>query len=85
MADFLNLQRDTQILHAGRDPDSNHGVVNPPVYHCSTVIFKSLEELLETRRDRASGRDRTPAAAPAIPAGAASRRCARRTRVRRPG
>jgi cystathionine beta-lyase len=46
---------ETQALHAGRDPDANHGVVNPPVYHCSTVIFKTVEELLETRRDRASG------------------------------
>ena len=36
-------------------PDGNHGVVNPPVYHCSTVIFPTVETLLETRRDRASG------------------------------
>lgn len=55
MTDLEKLKRDTQLLHAGRDPDANHGVVNPPVYHCSTVIFKSLDELLETRRDRASG------------------------------
>ena len=53
--DLTAYGRDTQVLHVGRDPDSNHGVVNPPVYHCSTVIFKSLDELLETRRDRASG------------------------------
>ncbi len=45
----------TQALHAGRDPDANHGVVNPPVYHCSTVIFKTVDELLDTRKDRASG------------------------------
>jgi len=55
MIDLNDYRRDTQILHAGRDPDANHGVVNPPVYHCSTVIFKTLDELLETRRDRASG------------------------------
>lgn len=55
MKDLEKLKRDTQLLHAGRDPDANFGVVNPPVYHCSTVIFKSLDELLETRRDRASG------------------------------
>lgn len=53
--DLTAYARDTQVLHVGRDPDANHGVVNPPVYHCSTVIFKSLDELLETRRDRASG------------------------------
>ena len=45
----------TQALHAGRDPDANHGVVTPPVYHCSTVIFKTVDELLDTRKDRASG------------------------------
>lgn len=55
MKDISQFSFDTQALHAGRDPDNNHGVVNPPVYHCSTVIFQSVEELLETRRDRASG------------------------------
>jgi cystathionine beta-lyase len=55
MSELENYRFDTQILHAGRDPDRNMGVVNPPVYHCSTVIFKSLQELLETRKDRASG------------------------------
>jgi cystathionine beta-lyase len=46
---------DTILVHAGRDPERNHGIVNPPVYHCSTVLFSSVEQLLETRRDRASG------------------------------
>ena len=54
-ADLSTFRRDTQILHAGRDPARHHGVVNPPVYHCSTVLFSSVDELLETRRDRASG------------------------------
>jgi cystathionine beta-lyase len=55
MLDLGAFRRDTQILHAGRDPAANHGVVNPPVYHCSTVLFESVEALIETRRDRASG------------------------------
>jgi cysteine-S-conjugate beta-lyase len=46
---------DTLLEHAGRDPAKNYGIVNPPVYHASTVIFPTLEALLETRRDRASG------------------------------
>jgi cystathionine beta-lyase len=46
---------DTVLEHAGRDPASNYGIVNPPVYHASTVIFPTLAALLETRRDRASG------------------------------
>lgn len=49
------LARDTQLVHLGRDPAANHGIVNPPVYHASTFIFESVEQLLETRRDRASG------------------------------
>ncbi|MEA1648481.1 cystathionine beta-lyase [Nitrospirillum sp. BR 11164] len=55
MSNLSGFRRETQILHAGRDPKANHGVVNPPVYHCSTVLFDSVEALLETRKDRASG------------------------------
>lgn len=46
---------DTRVVHSGRNPAGFHGVVNPPVYHASTFIFDSVEQLLETRRDRASG------------------------------
>jgi cystathionine beta-lyase len=28
----------TRILHAGHDPRSSHGAVNPPVYHMSTIL-----------------------------------------------
>lgn len=55
MTDISGFHRDTQALHAGRNPKDNFGVVNPPVYHCSTVLFDSVDALLETRRDRASG------------------------------
>jgi cystathionine beta-lyase len=48
-------QISTTLGHAGRDPAKNFGIVNPPVYHASTVVFTTLEVLLETRRDRASG------------------------------
>ena len=46
---------DTILEHTGRDPARNFGIVNPPVYHASTVIFPTLKTLLETRADRASG------------------------------
>jgi cysteine-S-conjugate beta-lyase len=49
------FKRDTIVGHVGRHPDRYHGTVNTPVYHTSTVIFESVDELLETRRDRASG------------------------------
>lgn len=41
---------DTQLAHAGLRPFENHGIVNPPVYHCSTVLFPTLDALEE--RDR---------------------------------
>ena len=46
---------DTILEQVGRDPAKNFGIVKPPVYHASTVIFPSLKTLLETRVDRASG------------------------------
>ncbi len=36
---------DTILTHAGRDPHNNHGVVNPPVYHASTILFPTLDAL----------------------------------------
>lgn len=38
-------RRDTQLAHGGRHPRENHGIVNPPVYHASTVLFPTLEAL----------------------------------------
>jgi len=35
----------TQVTTAGRDPFANFGIVNPPVYHASTVLFKTLADL----------------------------------------
>ncbi len=32
----------TILAHAGRDPGANHGMVNPPVYHTSTVIWPTV-------------------------------------------
>ena len=33
----------TRITHAGRHPHDNHGIVNPPVYHASTILQPSLD------------------------------------------
>ncbi len=35
----------TIAAHAGFDPKSHHGTVNPPVYHTSTVLFPTVEAL----------------------------------------
>ena len=35
----------TSILHTGRDPEAQHGFVNPPAYRGSTVLFPTLDAL----------------------------------------
>ena len=42
---------DTLLGHLGRDPMANHGVVNPPVYHASTILADSLETYRGARTD----------------------------------
>ena len=37
------MKKDTIITHAGLHPQDNHGVVNPPVYRASTVLFPNVE------------------------------------------
>lgn len=36
---------DTILTVAGRDPEGNFGIVNPPVYHASTILFPTVEKL----------------------------------------
>jgi cystathionine beta-lyase len=45
MADKKNPGQFTLAAHAGFDPASHNGTVNPPVYHTSTVIFPTVEAL----------------------------------------
>ena len=43
MPGMTKTHRDeTRLMHAGRNPRDHHGIVNPPVYHCSTVLFPNL-------------------------------------------
>lgn len=36
---------DTTLVQVGRDPARQHGLVNPPITHGSTVVFPSLDAL----------------------------------------
>ncbi len=56
------MKDDTILTHAGCDPFANHGIVNPPVYHASTVLFRTMDELVNRQRNaRVSyGRRGTP-------------------------
>lgn len=33
----------TKLVHSGRHPHENFGVVNPPVYHASTILYKDKD------------------------------------------
>lgn len=39
------MKKDTRLTHAGLNPHANHGVVNPPVYHASTIVYPTVEAL----------------------------------------
>jgi cystathionine beta-lyase len=41
------MKKDTRIVATGRDPRRNFGIVNPPVYHASTVLFPTVAALNE--------------------------------------
>jgi len=45
------MRSDTRLVHAGRDPEHNHGIVNPPVYRASTILYPTLAEF-ENRHAR---------------------------------
>src|SRR5882762_11678412 len=50
----------TRLVTAGRDPAANHGFVNPPVQHASTVLYPSAEDFLARRARYVYGRRGTP-------------------------
>ena len=50
--DSTEMKQNTLITTAGRDPENNHGIVNPPVYHASTIVSPTLEEFREKRKNR---------------------------------
>jgi cystathionine beta-lyase len=46
------MKQNTTIVSTGRDPEANHGVVNAPVYHASTITFPTVAALEEAGRRR---------------------------------
>ncbi|MFT0892411.1 cystathionine beta-lyase [Pseudochelatococcus sp. G4_1912] len=43
--DIANLNKDTRLSVAGRHPEEAFGFVNPPVYHGSTILFPTIQDL----------------------------------------
>ncbi len=50
----------TRLVNAGRDPTRQHGFVNPPVYHASTVLYPTAEDQVAHRARYQYGRRGTP-------------------------
>ncbi len=44
-------RRDTRIATSGLDPHGNFGIINPPVYHTSTVLFPTVKDLKKAVSD----------------------------------
>ncbi len=45
----------TRLVHLGRDTAAQHGFVNPPIYRGSTVLFDSMDDLLNDRAEYTYG------------------------------
>jgi cysteine-S-conjugate beta-lyase len=54
------LKPATRLATSGRDAGANHGFVNPPVHHASTVLYPTAEDFLARRARYLYGRRGTP-------------------------
>jgi cystathionine beta-lyase len=54
------LQQDTKLTVGGRDPFAHHGYVNTPVYHASTLLYRTAEDFMARRGTYFYGRRGTP-------------------------
>jgi cystathionine beta-lyase len=54
------LKPETRLVTAGRDSMAQHGFVNPPVYHASTVLYPTAEDQVAHRARYQYGRRGTP-------------------------
>ncbi|HAC60524.1 MAG TPA: cystathionine beta-lyase, partial [Rhodobiaceae bacterium] len=56
----MTKKPDTLTVTVGRDPEVNFGIVNPPVYHASTVLYANLEAVKTRNQPVTYGRRGTP-------------------------
>jgi len=45
------MEKETRLVHAGRDPGGHQGAVNPPLYRASTILYPTLAAY-EKRNER---------------------------------
>ena len=48
------MKDNTIVTHAGNRPFENQGIINPPVYHASTVLSPTFDALLDKANARRS-------------------------------
>ena len=46
------IKKETKLTLVGRKPFENFGIVNPPIYRTSTVLFKNTKELRKAIHNR---------------------------------
>lgn len=63
MSEKKSSRPETTIVMAGRDPEANFGVVNPPVYHASTILYPTFQSLRKRDVKYTYGRRGTPTTA----------------------
>ena len=49
------MKKQTKLINVGRTPEDNFGIVNPPVYHASTVLFPTVSALDKATENRYDG------------------------------
>lgn len=52
---MIMMKKETQIVSLGRDKKWTKGVINPPVFRASTVLFETMEEMRFATKNRANG------------------------------
>ena len=43
------MREETTVVHSGLHPERQHGAVNPPVFHASTILSESVAEFRRRR------------------------------------
>lgn len=46
-----DMHEDTFLVHGVFDPQSHGGIVNPPVYHASTITFRDMDDMDARQRE----------------------------------
>jgi cystathionine beta-lyase len=54
------ISKSSHVVHASSDPLANHGIVNVPVYHTSTILKANLDDYRNSRGKFDYGRIGTP-------------------------